>query len=237
MSDDQGPPADQDDLATQLADLARTLEQEDDVQATLDAIVQAVVATVPGAQHASLSSIERRREVITRASTSDLPRAVDHAQYETEQGPCLDTLFERQTARIPDVDAEERWPDFAARARQLGAGSMLAVQLYVHGEGGDLGSLNLLSEEANAFDEESEHVALLFAAHAAVAMVGAQEQDQLRTALGSRDVIGQAKGILMERFTITADQAFALLVRASQHGNRKLVDVAAALTRTGQLSS
>ena len=223
------------DLAEQLADLARGLEEQHDVQATLDALVAAAAGTIPGAQHVSLSSVRRRREVVTRASTNDLPRETDRAQYETGEGPCLDTLFEEQTVRIPDMAAETRWPQFTARARELGAGSMLSVQLYVNGRDGDLGALNLLNEAPHAFDAQSEHVALLFAAHAAVAMVGAEQQAQLRTALGTRDVIGQAKGILMERFKITPDQAFGLLTAASQQTNRKLSDVAEALTQTGEL--
>ena len=224
----------EEDLADRLADLARGLEEQHDVQTTLDALVAAAVGTIPGAQHVSISAI-RRREVITRASTNGLPRETDRAQYETGQGPCLDSLFEHQTARIPDMAAETRWPAFAARAHDLGAGSMLSVQLYVNGEDGDLGALNLLNEAPHAFDAESEHVALLFAAHAAVAMIGADQQAHLRSALGTRDVIGQAKGILMERFKITPDQAFGLLTAASQQTNRKLADVAEALTQTGEL--
>jgi len=229
------PAASAEDLADRLADLARGLEEQEDVQTTLDTLVAAAAGTIPGAQHVSISAIRRRREVVTRASTDDLPRETDRAQYETGQGPCLDSLFEQQTARIPDMATETRWPQFTARARGLGAGSMLAVQLYVNGDDGDLGALNLLNEAPDAFDAESEHVALLFAAHAAVAMVGAQEQAQLRSALGTRDVIGQAKGILMERFKITPDQAFRLLAAASQQTNRRLSEVAEALTQTGEL--
>ncbi len=145
-----------DDLAVRLADLARAMQNEDDVQATLDAIVQATVVNVPGAEHASISVIKRRREVITRASTNDLPRAIDQAQYDTGQGPCLDTLFEQETARMDDLGTEDRWPAFSARARGLGAGSMLCVQLYVDGERGDLGALNVSSEHAHAFTDEGD---------------------------------------------------------------------------------
>jgi GAF domain-containing protein len=188
---------------------------------------------VPGAQHASVSSVRRRREVTTRASTNDLPVAVDRAQYETGQGPCLDTLYERRTARIPDMGAEERWPAFAARAQGLGVGSMLSVQLFVQGE--DLGALNLVNEETNAFSEESEHVALLFASHAAVAMSNAQRYEQVLGAVEFRDLIGQAKGILMERFKITGDRAFQVLTRVSQRSNRKLRDIATELVEQGDL--
>ena len=222
-------------MAGRLVDLARALEREQDVGETLDAIVHAAAGTVPGAQHASISAVHRRREVHTRAATDDLPRAVDNAQYETGQGPCLDTLFQRRTARLADVASDQRWPEFTRRAAELGVGSMLAVQLYV--ERDNLGALNLFSDQPDAFDEESESVALLFAAHAAVAMSAAQQIDQLQHAVGTRDTIGQAKGILIERFGITGEQAFTLLVRASQQENRKLHEIAAELVATGRLAT
>ena len=221
------------DLATMLSDVAQSLQQEPDLQETLQAIVDAAVEAIPGAQHVSVSSVTKRREVHTLATTDDLPKAVDQAQYETGQGPCLDTLYEQRTERIPDMAAEERWPAFTARAQDLGVGSMLSVQLFVRGA--DLGALNMFSGETEAFGEESEHVALLFASHAAVAMAGAQEREQLREGIEFRDLIGQAKGILMERFTITGEQAFQVLTRVSQHNNRKLRDVATELVQQGTL--
>ena len=206
-----------------VLELARQLEDEQDLQATLDRIVATAVAVIPGAQHASISEVRQRREVHTAASTSDVPRATDQAQYETAEGPCLYTLYEQETVRLTDMVTEQRWPAFTAKAAELGVGSMLCVQLYV--EGGDLGALNLVSGQSDAFDDESEHVALLFASHAAVALSGAREQANLREAISTRDLIGQAKGILMERFAITDDEAFRLLATLSQTGNRKLRDV------------
>jgi transcriptional regulator with GAF, ATPase, and Fis domain len=220
-------------LAGQLGELARTLEHEQSLQQTLDAIVHGATATIPGAQHASISSIRRRREVITRASTNDLPIAVDQIQYETGQGPCLDTLYEERTVRLDAFTTETRWPAFVERAAKLGAGSMLALQLFV--DGSDLGALNLLSESPHAFGEDSEHIGLLFATHAAVAMAGAEEREHLRAAIDTRNLIGQAQGILMERFNIPADRAFGVLARYSQTANRKLREVAAELAATRHL--
>lgn len=130
---------------------------------------------------------------------------------------------------------EQRWPEFAKRAVDLGVGSMLSIQLYVTGD--NLGALNLYSEAAEAFDDESEHVGLLLASHAAIAMASAQQQEQLVQAITTRDLIGQAKGILMERHKITSEQAFTLLIRASQLANTKLRDVAEHLTTTGELAA
>ena len=222
-------------LADKLGELSRELQEEASVQDTLDAIVHGAVDTVPGAEHVSISSVLRRREVHTRASTGDLPRAVDQAQYDAGEGPCLSTLYEQRTFRLDDLDADSPWPRFIARARASGLGSMLAVQLYVTGE--ELGALNLFSTRAGAFGDESEQVALLFAVHAAVALADAQEQEHLHAALNARDLIGQAKGILMERYKIGPQQAFQLLVVASQRGNVKLRDIAGHLAATGELST
>lgn len=109
---------------------------------------------------------------------------------------------------------------------------MLSFQLYV--EGDNLGALNLYSHTPNGFDEESERVGLLFASHAAIAFAGVQAQEQLAVSLGTRDLIGQAKGILMERHHLTGLQAFAVLTRISQDTNRKLRDVAAELVKLAE---
>jgi len=142
-------------------------------------------------------------------------------------------MFEQQTVRVPDMAHEDRWPQFAQRASAAGAASMLSFQLFV--EGDNLGSLNLYSRQRDAFDDESEHVGLLFASHAVVALADARKVQQLQRGLVGRDVIGQAKGILMERFGVTSEQAFRVLTRFSQQNNRKLRDVAEELVGTRTL--
>ena len=232
---DSGSATGKDELALQLGDLARSLEEEDDPEATLVKVVAAAVALIPGAQEGSISVVRGRRDVESQAPSSELPRQVDALQAETGEGPCMDAVFEQQTVRVPDMATEARWPRFAARAHALGAGSMLSFQLYV--EGDNLGALNLYSRERNAFDDESEHVGLLFATHAAVAFAGVQKESQLRQAIATRDLIGIAKGILVERHKVTPDQAFTLLTRASQNTNRKLREVADDLVHSGQLAA
>jgi GAF domain-containing protein len=222
-------------LAEQLGELARSMQGEQGVERTLDAIVRAAAETVPGAEEASISTVIGGREVRTPAATGELPRAVDRAQYETGQGPCLDSLYRQRSLRLSDICGERRWPDFCARATELGVRSMLAVQLYVDGQ--DLGALNLHSRQVDAFTDESEEVALIFASHAAVAFAGAKMQEQLQTAIDRRDLIGQAKGVLIERYKISGQEAFRLLVVASQTTNIKLFDVAEYLVKTGELAS
>src|SRR3954451_18959309 len=101
-----------DPLAVRLSELARSWQDEPDVGETFQAIVAAAVADVPGAEHASLTSIRRRRDVVTLASTGNLPDLVDQAQYGTGEGPCLESLYHQRTVRLSDLASEQRWPAF-----------------------------------------------------------------------------------------------------------------------------
>ncbi len=223
--------ADLNQLAEDLGELARSLEEHDDPDVMLAEIIAAAVAMVPGVDEGSVSVVTGRRNIGSQAPTGDLPMQVDALQEETQQGPCLDAAYEHLTVRVTDMASETRWPEFARRASQAGAASMLSLQLYV--EGDNLGALNLYSRTPNAFDDESEQVGLLFASHAAVAYAGVRKEAQLVQAVGSRTLIGQATGILMERYTISPERAFLVLTRVSQNSNRKLHDVATELVRHG----
>ena len=219
-------------LGDVMSRVARLLQEEHgDVEATLQAITATAVRVVPHAEECGISYVIGRSKVEPRASTSDLPREVDALQERIKQGPCLDAVWEQEVVRVDDVAADDRWPEFARQASELGVGSMMCFRLFV--EGDQLGGLNMYAGRPGAFDEESQDVGQMFAAHAAVAVAGAEHEQNLRTAVSSRDVIGQAKGILMERHKLTADQAFAVLARVSQELNRKLADVAREVTDTG----
>src|SRR3954469_13474280 len=127
---------------------------------------------------------------------------------------------------------ERRWPRFGPRAVDLGVVSLLSIQLFTDGH--NLGALNLYSREAHAFDDnDAEQVGLLFATHAAVALRGAQQEMELKVAIDRRDVIGMAKGFLIERYKVDPEPAFAMLVRTSQAGHVKLHDVADFLVQSG----
>jgi transcriptional regulator with GAF, ATPase, and Fis domain len=215
-----------------FAEMARALLAEADVQQTLQRIVDLAVETIDGCDHAGITFL-KGKQVTTPAASDDVPRIVDTLQYETDEGPCLSAIREHGVFQTGDLGREERWPEFSARAqRETGVTSMLAFRLFV--EGDTLGSLNLYSKEADAFDERSRTVGLVFAAHAAVALSTALHDEQMEEALQSRDLIGQAKGILMAREGITADQAFEMLRRASQRLNVKLRDVAGEIVRPSQ---
>ena len=225
----------EDELSQRLSGLARRLQAQTDTSSVLDAIVAAAVTLIPGVEDGSVSVVAGRRQDVTSHSPSgDLPRQVDALQGEVGQGPSLDAFFGQQTVRVPDMTDEQRWPRFTERAAELGTRSMLSLQLFVEHE--NLGALNLYSRHPYAFDDESERIGLLVASHAAVALAQAQKLDHLAVARDHRDRIGQAKGIVMERYGIDPAAAFALLVRLSQDTNHRLADVAEELVTTGQLT-
>jgi len=226
----KGEPA-EDSLARQLSEFARAFQAEQGVTQTLEHIVKGATASIGGADFAGVTLVTRGGAISTPAASDLVVEAIDRVQYEVRQGPCLSSAWDQATIRADDLRREERWPLSTPKATDLGVLSMMCFQLFVHQQ--DLGALNLYSRRPAAFDAESENDGLLFASHAAIAMVGAQREDSLTAALASRDIIGQAKGILMERHKISADVAFALLARASQHTNRKLLDVASAVAATG----
>ena len=145
----------------------------------------------------------------------------------------MSAVYDERTVSVPDLRIEQRWPRFSAKAAEAGAGSMLAFQLFV--EGDNLGAMNLVGRSAHAFTEESDYVGSLVASHAAVAFADAQKLHQFKDAVATRDLIGQAKGILMERYGITAGQAFIMLVQVSTKTNAKLLVVAEELATTGSL--
>jgi GAF domain-containing protein len=212
------------DLARVLSVVARTLQAERSLEDTLRAIVVSAIDTIPGAEHVGITAVQQKRLVQTVASTDELVGTVDKAQYELGEGPCLDAVWTHATFRVDDLTTDDRWPAFGPAALELGVRSILAFQLYV--VGGDLGALNVYSVEPYAFDDEAQHVGQLFATHAAVAMAESRRERQLSEAISSRDLIGQAKGILMQRHRVSGEQAFQILIKASQDSNIKLREVA-----------
>jgi len=209
-----------DDLAETFAEVARTLRAERAEQGTLDKIVELAVKTIDGCDHAGITLVESG-QVRTPAATDEIPRQVDAIQYETDEGPCLDAIREHDVFQTDDLLQETRWPNFARRAaEESGVASMLSFRLYIQED--TMGALNLYSMTKAGFDAEDRAVGAIFAAHAAVAMSAARQQDQLEQAIKTRDVIGQAKGILMARQHVSADEAFDLLRQGSQRLNIKL---------------
>ncbi len=210
-------------LARTLGDLAVRMQAQKGTGETLHIIVEAAADIIPGARWVGISLIQGRR-VLAKAPTDPIAAKLDELQNDLGDGPCLTALREHHTVHIADMSTEARWPEFSRQAMALGAHSMLSFQLFVESE--NLGAMNLYGAQANCFSEESVEVGEVVAQHAAVAMFGAAAVSQFKSALASRDIIGQAKGILMERNNLTGEQAFAMLTCASADTNIKLVDVA-----------
>lgn len=219
-------------VARRLSELSRELQADLTYETLLKHIVTAATTEVPGAQYAGIMLVTGR-EIATPAVSADLVFRVDRMQSEAGEGPCLDAARHHATVRCDDMRAESRWPRFTRKAADLGILSMLSFQLFVQDD--TFGALNLYSHSPGAFGPGSESDGILLASHAALAMTAARTQAGLLTALDRRDLVGQAKGILMERYKITGVEAFGLLVASSQAVNRKLRDVADHLVATGEL--
>jgi GAF domain-containing protein len=223
-------------LAQVMAEIAQRIRAEPrrpPVEETLGAITRAAVEAVPGADDAGISYKTGPR-IEARGATGPRPAALDRLQDELGQGPCYAAIRRHPVVQCPDMATEERWPRFAAAAREHGVGSMLSIRLFVIAKH-RLGALNLYATTAHAFDEDAEEIARVFAVHAAIALASAEREEHLEAALRSRDRISQAKGILMERFKLTADDAFRMLARTSSVTNRKIKDVAEEVATSGEL--
>jgi GAF domain-containing protein len=174
----------------------------------------------------------------TGVFTSPEAVEIDQAQYDTGEGPCLDAFREQRVFRIESTAEVSRWPAFCALAAAHGIGSTISVPLTVRGE--SLGALNLYAETAGAFTKGHEEMIQVFADQAAIALANAQVywdarhlSENLTQAIKSRETIDHAVGILMANGGLSPQDAFQLLVRASQRENRKLRDVAEEIvTRT-----
>jgi GAF domain-containing protein len=216
-----------------LEQIARALRvPEAGLQATLDAMARTAVETIGPAKYAGVNLYEQGK-FVPQAVVGEPPLILDVLQQETGTGPCIDSSRDQVTIRVDDIATETRWPKYTERALALSVASMLCVPLSVNEQ--QLGSVSLYATDRAGFTLADEYVARLFASQAALALAEAHRADQMRQALSSRDVIGQAKGILMERHRITADEAFRLLSKHSQQVNRKLADVARALAESGTL--
>jgi GAF domain-containing protein len=213
--------------------LARSLRvREARLQPTLDAIADAAVVSVSAAKYSGVNLLDGGR-FVPQAVAGEPPIVLDVLQQKTGLGPCIDSSRDQVTIRADDLRTDSRWPEYGELALSLGIASMLCVPLWVDDQ--RLGSVSLYGTDAGGFGEADEFVARLLATQAALALADATRIAQLRDALGRRDVIGQAKGILMERHRCTADVAFAMLSGHSQQTNRRLAEVARALAETGEL--
>lgn len=210
---------------------ARDLRSTQGLDHTLELVVKGAVASVPGAEEAGITLVDRRGNVSSESPTSPVVADLDGMQAELHEGPCIDSAFDAEQVTVVDLDTvehRERWPRFAPAATRRGVSSMMAVELFR--EPGTTGALNMYAADPGAFDRDSREVGALFASHAAIALFGAQRAENLTARAASRDLIGQAKGVLMARHQVDDHEAFQMLVRASNDRRTKLTDLAREIT-------
>jgi GAF domain-containing protein len=209
--------------AAEFADLAVRLHDEPTVEETVDLLVQYALKAVD-CQYAGVMFLHRGNRVETAAATDSLVETLDQIQVECGEGPGVGDWGDLRTVRIADTERDERWKEWAHRIAQHGIRSVLVARMSTGTT--DIGSLNLFHTAPDAFDDDDEAVAAILARHAAVAFASARKVENLWVAIDARKLIGQAQGILMERYDLSADKAFAVLLRYSQDKNLKLRDVA-----------
>lgn len=221
------------DTTSAIAELGRIDLAENDIGQVLGRIAELAKRAIPGAAEVSVTLVSDRSNS-TAAFTGELAMHLDESQYGHGRGPCLTAAESVETLLVADTANERRWPDFAADAQSRGVGSSLSVGLPV--QKAVTGALNIYALEPRAFDDDAVQLAQTFAGYAAVAMANAHLYsttaalaEQMQQAMATRAVIEQAKGVLVAQQGCTPDEAFELLVRTSQAGNRKLRDVASAL--------
>jgi ANTAR domain/GAF domain len=213
-----------------MTELTRHAARETPIKDVLAAVTSAAVELVDGVHCADVLLITDG-EFRSTAPTSQVAPAVDQAQHRAGQGPCLDAAGPDLIVRAADLVEERRWPRFCPEAVHAGVRSVLSFQLFTHGA--DRGALNLFGFQPCSFSQQAETVGAMLASHAAVALIAANKHRQFQSALANRDEIGQAKGMIMERFDVDALRAFELLRKLLQDSNTPLHQIARDIVARG----
>lgn len=217
------------DLSGPLARMAEVLVAEETLDAILQLVVELAEQSLPGADAVSVS-LARNDQLFTAAFTDEAARQIDEKQYQDGDGPCLDTLESGEEIQSFPLDLV-RWPRIALPAERHGIRGVYALPLSA--QAATIGVLNVYSKQETAPPEASHDLARKLARQASIVLANAQAYadaaqfgEQMQEALRTREIIGQAKGIIMARESCSADDAFDRLRRISQHSNVKLRDVA-----------
>jgi GAF domain-containing protein len=218
-------------LRQTMADLADRYSHPTELDTTLIGVTKAAVRHVPGTDSADIMLVSLPDDFRSVAPTSPLAPRIDAFQRDFVEGPCVDAAVGEVMVRCDDLSNDQRWARFGKSAAAAGVHSVLSFQLYTNGS--RRAALNLFGLKRNAFTTEAEAVAGMLATHAATALISQDRERQFQSALVSRDLIGQAKGIIMERFGVDAVRAFELLVKVSQNSNTRVAEVAAEVVARG----
>jgi transcriptional regulator with GAF, ATPase, and Fis domain len=212
-----------------IAELASALAKGAGIEEVLTKLTLASLALVPSADYAKISTIDNCG-LFSVAATSKLTTSLDSAQQAARQGPCLEAISVRKIIRCDDLATDARWPRFARHATTVGVHSVLSCPIDIPGDTG--ATLSLFGVRAEAFGAQSETVGAMLANHAAIVLVHDKHKRQFRAALATRDIIGQAKGIVMARFGVDATRAFGMLAAISRDTNTPVRELAARLANS-----
>ena len=221
-------------LINQLADVALSMHQEHSAAATVESVL-GYIKTAVGAQYAGALLFGDKDAIDTVPGSDDIVEKAGAVQIEVGEGPDLTVLEEEQSILVSDIRAEPHWPHWAQAVAELGLRSLISVKLSTRDRA--FGSLTVYSIHPDAFTEEDRSVVEAFARHVAIAVSTSVREQNLNAAIDSRKLIGQAQGILMERFSLSDAQAFAVLLRYSQNSNTKLRVIAERLVAERTLPS
>jgi GAF domain-containing protein len=220
-------------------ELGRISLAEHSLESVLQTVTALATRVLPGEPVTSVTIVDGGRPA-TVAANGDLALRLDEVQYRLGSGPCLTAASTGRAAELVDTSGGGAWPDFAAEAAAAGCGSVLSFPLPVREKVS--GALNVYNREFTVADVRTRELVSRFADYAVVPVsnmylykTAVERAEHLATALDSRAVIDQAKGILMERFKLTPDQAFQALTRVSMETNTKVRDIAERFVRTGDL--
>jgi hypothetical protein len=221
-----------------IAEIVQQLygRRDTDSDTVIAELAEHAAAEIPGAQYAGVTVTRNAKHIDTPAATHKWPILLDEIQQLHHEGPCLTAAWEEKTIHVADLETDVRFPLYRRDAlEQTPIRSVMAFQMFIVGE--TMGALNVYAEQPRAFDKASRDIGLIFAAHSSVAWNSARRDEQFKRALASRDTIGQAKGMIMERYGVDAVQAFAVLRKLSQDSNVPLVQVAEELVTKAQSDS
>lgn len=215
-------------LVAAMNSVAETLRYPIELVDSLERITGGAAETIPGVDHASISVTTKAGRIQTLAPTDPVAVSADALQYDLSEGPCLDAAVDEPLVQVEDLATDLRWPSYGPKAAaDLDLRSQVAFQFRA--EPHTRGALNLYSHQPHQIGAEARELGALFALLAAIALGWARQDETIVSAITNREQIGQAIGIVMERYRLGPDRAFAFLARTSQTGNVKLYDVAAAV--------
>jgi hypothetical protein len=212
------------DLAVHMAKLAQSLAVPTNVEDILGNVTATAAALIPGVDTAGVLLIRKNGKFESVGDLTELPAKLDALQEEFQEGPCAQAAVADTVVRTDDFRSEGRWPRYAPAAAELGVLAGLSFKLFTAER--TAGALNLFSFRPNVWDTDAETIGTVLAAHAAAAILAGRHDQEMQAALASRDRIGQAKGVIMERFGVDEVRAFEMLRVLSQESNSKLVDIA-----------